>query len=276
MDLSRPLTTLGDLVARLTGSFTDYLPHLLTGIIILVAGMVLARLLQAWSTRLVGGLMAWLTRNDRVQRTMARLGLPQTVSTFIGTVVFWVVFLLFLTAAVEVLGLSVLSLLLSSFATYLPSVLSAVLVLFAGLLAGALVRGLVSEVASSVGLSYAFLLGRVSQVAVVLLAVVTSASQLGIDTGPLTLMVTVTGGALLAGAALAFALGAGPVASNVIAAHYVLQAYRVGDTVQIGTTTGRIIEITQTAVMIESTEGRVLIPARKFGEEPSVLLTKGE
>ena len=210
MDLSRPLTTLGDLVARLTGSFADYLPHLLTGIIILVAGLVLARLLQAWSTGLVGGLMAWLTRNDRVQRTMARLGLPQTVSTFIGTVVFWVVFLLFLTAAVEVLGLNVLSLLLSSFATYLPSVLSAVLVLFAGLLAGALVRGLVSEVASSVGLSYAFLLGRVSQVAVVLLAVVTSASQLGIDTGPLTLMVTVTGGALLAGAALAFALGAGP------------------------------------------------------------------
>lgn len=276
MDLSRPLTTLDDLVARLTGSLTDYLPHLLTGIIILVAGLVLARLLQAWSTRLVGGLMAWLTRNDRVQRTMARLGLPQTVSTFIGTVVFWVVFLLFLTAAVEVLGLNVLSLLLSSFATYLPSVLSAVLVLFAGLLAGALVRGLVSEVASSVGLSYAFLLGRVSQVAVVLLAAVTSASQLGIDTGPLTLMVTVTGGTLLAGAALAFALGAGPVASNVIAAHYVMQAYRVGDTVQIGSTTGRIIEITQTAVMIESTEGRVLIPARKFSEEPSVLLTEGK
>lgn len=276
MDLSRPLTTLDDLVARLTGSLTDYLPHLLTGIIILVAGLVLARLLQAWSTRLVGGVLAWLTRNDRVQRTMARLGLPQTVSTFIGTVVFWVVFLLFLTAAVEVLGLNVLSLLLSSFATYLPSVLSAVLVLFAGLLAGALVRGLVSEVASSVGLSYAFLLGRVSQVAVVLLAVVTSASQLGIDTGPLTLMVTVTGGTLLAGAALAFALGASPVASNVIAAHYVMQAYRVGDTVQIGPTTGRIVEITQTAVMIESTEGRVLVPARKFSEEPSVLLTEGK
>ena len=225
---------------------------------------------------MVGGVLAWLTRNDRVQRAMVRLGLPQTVSTFIGTVVFWVVFLLFLTAAVEVLGLDVLSLLLISFAAYLPSFLSAVLVLFAGLLAGALVRGLVGEVASSVGLSYAFPLGRVSQVAVVLIAAVTSASQLGIDTGPLTLMVTVTGGVLLAGAALAFALGAGPVASNVIAAHYVMQAYRVGDTVQIGTTTGRIIEITQTAVMIESTEGLVLIPARKFSEEPSVLLTKGK
>ena len=42
MDLSRPLTTLGDLVARLTGSLTDYLPNLLTGIIILLAGLVLA------------------------------------------------------------------------------------------------------------------------------------------------------------------------------------------------------------------------------------------
>lgn len=274
MNVSRPLNALEDLAARLMSSVTEHLPSLLAGIIIIFAGWVLARLLQAWSTRLVGGGLAWLTRNDRVQRTMVRLGLPQTASTFVGTAVFWVVCLLFLTAAVEVLGLNVLSLLLSSFATYLPSVLSAVLVLFAGLLAGALVRGLVSEVGSSAGLSYAFLLGRVAQVAVVLIAAVTSASQLGIDTGPLTLMVTVTGGALLAGAALAFALGAGPAASNVIAAHYVMQAYRVGDRVQIGATAGRIVEITQTAVVIKSSEGRVLVPARKFSEEPSVLLSE--
>ena len=276
MNLSRPLTALGDLVAWIIGSFTEYLPSLLVGILLLLAGWVLARLLQAWSTRFIVGGLAWLTRNDRVRRTMARLGLPQAAPTFIGTIVFWVVLLVFLTAAVEVFDLNVLSLLLSNFATYLPSVLSAVLVLFAGLLAGNLVRGLLSEVASSVGLSYASLLGRAAQVVVILIAAVTSASQLGIDTGPLTLMVTVTGGALLAGAALAFALGAGPVASNIIAAHYVQQAYRVGDTVQIGATTGRIVEITQTAVIIESTAGRVLIPARKFSEEPSVLLTKGE
>lgn len=276
MNLSRPLDALEDLVTRLIGSLTEYLPSLLAGILLLLAGWVLARLLQAWSTRLIGGGLAWLTRNDRVRRTMARLGLPQAAPTFIGTVVFWVVLLLFLTAAAEVLGLNVLSLLLSGFATYLPSAFSAVLVLFAGLLAGNLVRGLVIEVASSAGLSYAVLLGRTAQIAVILVAAVTGASQLGIDTGPLTLMVTVTGGALLAGAALAFALGAGPVAGNVIAAHYVQQAYRVGDTVQIGVTTGRIVEITQTAVLIESAEGRVLVPACKFSEEPSVLLPKGE
>ena len=276
MNLSRPLDALEDLVARLIGSLTEYLPSLLAGILLLLAGWVLARLLQAWSTRLIGGGLAWLTRNDRVRRTMARLGLPQAAPTFIGTVVFWVVLLLFLTAAAEVLGLNGLSLLLSGFATYLPSAFSAVLVLFAGLLAGNLVRGLVIEVASSAGLSYAVLLGRTAQIAVILVAAVTGASQLGIDTGPLTLMVTVTGGALLAGAALAFALGAGPVAGNVIAAHYVQQAYRVGDTVQIGVTTGRIVEITQTAVLIESAEGRVLVPACKFSEEPSVLLPKGE
>ena len=159
MDMSRPLDALEDLVARLIGSLSEYLPSLLAGILLLLAGWVFARLLQAWSTRLVGGGLAWLTRNDRVRRTMARLGLPQAAPPFIGTVVFWVVFLLFLTAAVEVLGLNVLSLLLGSFATYLPSVLSAALVLFAGLLAGNLVRGLIREVASSVGLSYAVLLG---------------------------------------------------------------------------------------------------------------------
>ncbi|MDE2994416.1 MAG: mechanosensitive ion channel family protein, partial [Chloroflexota bacterium] len=176
MNLSRPLDALEDLVARLIGSLTEYLPSLLAGILLLLAGWVLARLLQAWSTRLIGGGLAWLTRNDRVRHTMARLGLPQAAPTFIGTVVFWAVLLLFLTAAAEVLGLNVLSLLLSGFATYLPSAFSAVLVLFAGLLAGNLVRGLVIEVASSAGLSYAVLLGRTAQIAVILVAAVTGAS----------------------------------------------------------------------------------------------------
>ncbi len=60
--------------------------------------------------------------------------------------------------------------------------------------------------------------------------------------------------------------------SNIIAAHYVRKAYRVGDSVRIGDQQGRIAEITNTAVVLETEEGRVMVPTRQFNEQVSVLL----
>ena len=82
--------------------------------------------------------------------------------------------------------------------------------------------------------------------------------------------------AKLGAAALAFGLGAHNTVSNIIAAHYVRKAYRVGDSVRIGKQQGRIIEITQIAVLLDTDEGRVMVPTRQFNEEVSVLLPSGD
>ena len=54
------------------------------------------------------------------------------------------------------------------------------------------------------------------------------------------------------------------------------KAYRVGDSVRIGKQQGRIIEITQIAVLLDTDEGRVMVPTRQFNEEVSVLLPSGD
>jgi small-conductance mechanosensitive channel len=86
-------------------------------------------------------------------------------------------------------------------------------------------------------------------------------------------MVAIVFGTAFGGAALAFGLGSGLSASNIISAHYLMKTYRPGQTVRIGGVQGRILEITRTDVILETPEGQVLVPARKFSEEASVLLT---
>jgi small-conductance mechanosensitive channel len=80
-------------------------------------------------------------------------------------------------------------------------------------------------------------------------------------------------GAIIGAAALAFGLGSRTAVSNIIAAHYLRQIYRVGHTVKVGNVHGKILEITPTAVIIEESDGRVLVPAKEFSEGISVLIT---
>jgi hypothetical protein len=45
--------------------------------------------------------------------------------------------------------------------------------------------------------------------------------------------------------------------------------------VRIGSIEGRILEIGETSVVIETSDGRVHVPARLFSEQISTLLTDG-
>ncbi len=56
--------------------------------------------------------------------------------------------------------------------------------------------------------------------------------------------------------------------------HYLRKQFQIGQTVRIAGVEGRIAEITSTAVIMESESGRILVPARNFEEETSILVTR--
>ncbi|MFH1569072.1 MAG: mechanosensitive ion channel domain-containing protein, partial [Gemmatimonadota bacterium] len=130
------------------------------------------------------------------------------------------------------------------------------------------------SVVTSAGLAYGNALGRLVQTAVVLVAVAVAIEQVGIDIQFLTTASVVTLGVLLFGAALAFGLGARTTVSNILAAHYLRRTYTVGQTVRIGELKGEIVQITATAVILRSAEGRALVPAKVFSETITVLVVR--
>lgn len=247
-----------------------YLPSFLGAAALLLAGWILARLLRAWSVRLISGLDR-LIRGHRMEGWLRRIGLERPASDVVGGVVFWVVFLLFFTAATETLGLPVVATWLGGVSTYLPRILVAILILFAGLLAANFARDAVTTAASAAGIGYGALLGRIVYLVILLIAAVTGVDQIGIESRFLTATITIVIGAVISGIALAFGLGARTAVTNIIAAHYLRQTYRVGHIVKIGDVQGKIVEITNTAVILESTDGQVLVPAKAFSETASVL-----
>jgi len=265
----QPLSNSLDILAQRIG---QHLPNLLAAAALLFIGWGLASLARTWSRRLISG-VDWFVRSRAIENALRRIGVERGVSDVIGTILFWVVLFLFFTAATETLGLPVLATWLAGVSYYLPRVLVAVLIVLAGLLAGNLAREAISGAAGAARLAYGSLLGRAVQGVIVLIAIVTGVDQLGIESRFLTATITIVIGAIIGGAALAFGLGSRTAVSNIIAAHYLRQTYRVGHTVKIGDVHGKILEITATAVVIESSAGRVLVPAKDFSEGVSVLLT---
>ena len=251
-----------------------FVPNLISAAILLVVGWLLA-------TGLRFLILRFGTRLDRLfQAARDRLGPAQgelrwPLSRILAFVVYWLVIVFFLAVVSETLGLPGLTEALDEVLFHLPILLICAVVLFVVYLLSGVAANAVTTAARSSGVRNSRLLGRAVRVLIMTLAVIVVISQLGIDLSLLVNIVTVIAGMMLGGLAVAFGIGAGGIAGNVIAAHYVRQTYRIGQRVAVGSFEGEILEITRHAVILDTSGGRTQVPARMFNETASVLVDAG-
>ena len=248
-----------------------FVPDLVGAALLFVLGWLLAIALRAFILRLGTGIdrMFYVVR-DRLGLTQIELRWP--ISRILAHTVYWLVVVFFLAAVSELLALPGLADVFDRVLLYLPLLVVWAVVLLAVYMASGLAAGAVTRAARASGLASAGLLGRVTRVFILTFAVIIAAGQLGVDVTLLVNVVTIATAVLLGGGAVAFGIGAGGIAGNVIAAHYVRRSYHVGQRVAVGSFEGEIIEITRTAVILDAEDGRTMVPARLFNENVSVLV----
>jgi hypothetical protein len=267
---------LGDAVASSGSAIMDavvtYLPSILGAVLLLLAGWVIARLLRAITVRsvlLLDTLLSRVTKTAGVERLrMARS------STALGAIVFWVVLLFFVTAATHVLGLQSFTLWLARLLDYLPTLAVGVLIVVAGYILSRFFADLVQATATRLAPQQRSALARITQSAVLVAAVLVGADQIGIRVTFLAILVGAVVAAAVGGVTIAVSLGARDYVSNLIGAHYLRQAFEVGQRIRVAGHEGRILEVTVTSVILETDEGRVALPARVYNEQPIVLIAR--
>lgn len=281
MDAQNWAAQLSDSIGRVAIRVLEYFPNILGALALVLIGWLVARLLRAVISRITRGILTTLGR-QRLGRTKAvdthtqQSRTWQTTPALVGGIVYWTVLLFFLAAAVEALGLRAVSNFVSLVTAYLPRVLAGILILLVGIWAGEFVRMLLARAAARAGLAWGDLLARFAQVMVVVVMAIIAIDEVGIESTVLTVTVATFFAATFGAAAVAFGLGARSSVSNILASRYVRKAYSVGDFVRVGDYEGKIAEITDTAVMLESDNGRVMVPAQRFNEESSLLLKRGD
>jgi small-conductance mechanosensitive channel len=195
--------------------FLEYIPQLIGAIIILIIGYIVARVLKAVVSRLLQtiGFDGWMERGG-IKQFLDRAQTRETPATVLGTLVFWLVFIIAITMAADALGIQQVSEVLGQLIAYIPSIIAAILILLLAALLANFLAGIVR------GATGSDLLSNIARYAIIIYAAFAAITELGIAvqlTAPTFLIIL---GAVALAAAIAFGFGAQGVARDIVEKAY--------------------------------------------------------
>jgi len=166
---------------QVSATLLSFIPSLFGAVLVFALGM----LVSVWGKRLVEELL----RAVRLEEISARSGftgylrradIKLTAVELVGEIMRWVLLLIFFVAAVDILGLKVVSGVLGQVLAYIPNVLAAALILGAGLLIANLVDGLVRGAFATIDHEAARLVGKLARWVVLVVAFFAAIGQLNL------------------------------------------------------------------------------------------------
>jgi hypothetical protein len=256
-----------DMIAGVAGTAIEFLPKLVGAFVVLLLGWLLAKVLRAILVRSIRVSLDAVLERSGAMEALERAQITAQPSQIVGGLAYWLVLFLFVMAAAEIVGLSAVTIAISQIFGYIPSVVSAALVLAAGVFLARFIGNVVTSAASAANLSYAKGLGAVSQTSIVVMVVVVTLEQLGVDTQILITVITVTVAAITAGMGLAFALGARDIVSAILAGHYLRQTLPEGESVEVAGRRGVVDQIGPVATTFRDGTSKWTIPNRRLLDE---------
>jgi small-conductance mechanosensitive channel len=245
--------------AELYGWVTEY-PEV-AAIVVLVIGVIVARILQTLSKR---GLTALDERWSRQSTSGMNLLTPGAIR-FSSTLLFWTFVLLSIGIAVSFLAPGMLQTGLSLLSEFAGRIALAIIVVGAGHLLGLVALSGATQLTERVRLHPA--LPRLAYSTIMVIAVVTALAQLAIDTSFIATLRLVLIGATAGALALAFAAGARRYVENLLAGRE-LTRFNIGDRIRVSGVEGTLTAIHGTYVEIECVDGVIYLPATQLAWQP--------
>ncbi len=209
----------------LQSSFTDlwytvvqFVPAIIAAVIIFIIGWIVGVVLY----RVVEQVVKVLRIDEALKATglnevSREAGFNLNVGAFLGTLVQWFVVIVFLVAALDVLGLNRVTVFLQQVVLYyLPQVIVAVLILILAAIVAEAVRNIIASSAKAAGAHSGNLAGTVAKYAIWITAVLAVLNQLGVASEFVQTLFTGFVVALSLAFGLAFGLGGKEAAARTI------------------------------------------------------------
>ncbi len=260
-DMSAWRELLGGAILELATKIGAFLPNLVGAVLILALGWLLARLVEAAASRALRTLgLDRAAARLRIGEGLERAGITRSASEVVAALLFWLLLLTFLLSSVETLGLQAVSATLDRLVAYIPSVIGAAFLAVLGLLFARFVGGLVGSAAAAADFPSSQRLAFLAQILVAGLVGVAALEQLGVETavlvGPLTALLAAAGFA----AGLAFALGARPIITHILAGHFLRRSLPRDTFVEVSGQRGVVERVGPTETLLRNGEHSFSVP----------------
>lgn len=201
--------------------FSVFVPRLVGALLLLVLGSALAKAIKRAIVSILETLrVSKVIRKTPLEHFLANAEFGQKVEEVVGSIVYWLLMLIVLQTVVATLGLVPVTQVIDRILSYIPNILSAILVLFLGVLLAGVVESLVKGSIKSIDGKSSRLLGKISSYLVVTIAVLASVSELGIASEFIMILFVGFVTTISLGAGLALGLGGKDVVSKVLDSWY--------------------------------------------------------
>jgi small-conductance mechanosensitive channel len=204
-----------NIIEQLTQSFTDaistmilYLPSIIAALIILLIGWIAGRIVG----KLVGKLLERFGLNKIVDKTFVGEMLKRAEITAVGFfegIVRWFIYIIFIMAALSILGGNLLSVFMQNIALYIPHLVVGLVALIVGLLLVNMIMKLIEAQLKESNVPFANIIGLLLKAILVLVVIVFALDQLLIDTTVIYTFLNPLGWGIALGLAIAIGIAVG-------------------------------------------------------------------
>jgi small-conductance mechanosensitive channel len=251
--------------AGLGRSVVTALPKVAVGILLVILGLVAAKLVEVvLRALLVRMRFDSLIGKAGVDKTLQRVGLRQPLTLFLPRLAYFLVIIVLAQTASDALGLLAISNAIAAFFAYLPNIVAALLLLILGTSIGQFAGQMVTQAAETSGIDSAPALGKLVSALIVFIVGMMAIGQLKIDTEMVRIVTSFFLGAGALAFGLAFGLGTREIVRNIVAGFYTRKVLAIGEPLEVAGQTGTLTAITSTHTILNNQGQDILIANATF------------
>ncbi|TSC91882.1 MAG: small-conductance mechanosensitive ion channel [Candidatus Berkelbacteria bacterium Licking1014_85] len=217
MTFSEYTLTISDALTNIVNRVITFIPSLVGAILILVVGWIVAALLE-WAVenilKAIG--IQTLFEKAKIEDIVKRTESKKNTSGLIGAVVKWVIILVSLIAAADVLGMTQVSQFLDSILGYVPSVVGAATILMIGAIFAHFMASVVRSSVEAAKLEFAETASALTKYAILVFSFLAALEQLGVASVMIQTLFTGLVALLAIAGGLAFGLGGQDAAKQFV------------------------------------------------------------
>mgnify|MGYP001053773598 CR=1 FL=1 len=197
--------------------FLNFIPKLLGAIIVFIIGWFIA----LGVGRLVAEILTRLKLNRIFEKTgwkeaLEKAELKVNPSEFVGAIFKWIVVIISLSVAVEILGLPQFAVMLNKLISWLPNLIVAIAIFVVAVILADILEKIVRASVKKMEVGYAKFLGVALRCAIYIFATLAILVQLGVAQALISTLVTAFLGMIALALGLAFGLGGKDAAAKII------------------------------------------------------------
>ena len=249
-------------INQIQSSLSTWLPAILGALLLLLAGWLVARISQAVIARLLHKLgLDRLAERTGIAKGLTTIGAQGNLSYLLARITFWLIVIFFSLLALGTLGLTdVVTSALNSLFAFLPRFVAATVIFLVGAFIARIVGDAITAVTVQSTISNGRILGQAVRYSLLIVVVILSLDELGVQTNILTTIIIISVAAGAFGLALAFGLGNQQLAHNIMAGFHAREEFNPGQTLSLDEHTGKLISIGATKTLLETNDGQISLP----------------